>query len=48
MTISNRLKERRLKLGLTQKQLAIMAGIKQQTIQRIEAGTSHRPRHSKN
>ncbi|MFU2318000.1 MULTISPECIES: helix-turn-helix domain-containing protein [Rahnella] len=45
MTISNRLKERRLKLGLTQKQLAIMAGIKQQTIQRIEAGTSHRPRH---
>ena len=45
MNISMRLKERRLELGLTQQQLAIMAGIKQQTIQRIEAGTSHRPRH---
>ncbi|KAB8310780.1 helix-turn-helix domain-containing protein [Rouxiella chamberiensis] len=45
MTISMRLKERRLELGLTQQQLAIMAGIKQQTIQRIEAGTSNRPRH---
>ncbi|WP_210496308.1 helix-turn-helix domain-containing protein [Pantoea ananatis] len=45
MSISLRLKSKRLELGLTQHQLAILCGVKQQTIQRIEAGTSHRPRH---
>ncbi|EOY4338570.1 helix-turn-helix domain-containing protein [Cronobacter malonaticus] len=45
MTISVRLKQRRTELGLTQQQLGILAGVKQQTIQRIESGTSHRPRH---
>ncbi|HDY4931399.1 TPA: helix-turn-helix transcriptional regulator [Yersinia enterocolitica] len=45
MSISLRLKERRLEQGLTQHQLAVLSGVKQQTIQRIESGTSHRPRH---
>lgn len=45
MTISLRLKSRRLELGLTQHQLAQLAGVRQQTIHRIEAGTSNRPRH---
>lgn len=45
MSISLRLKKRRLELGLTQQQLAVQAGIKQQTVQRIEAGTSNHPRH---
>ncbi|MFP7605023.1 MULTISPECIES: helix-turn-helix domain-containing protein [Serratia] len=45
MNISVRLKERRLELGLTQQQLASLAGIKQQTVQRIESGGSRHPRH---
>lgn len=45
MTISERLKVRRIELGLTQHQLGLLAGVKQQTIQRIESGTSNRPRH---
>lgn len=45
MTISERMKKRRLSLGLTQQKLALLAGVKQQTIQRIESGSSHRPRH---
>lgn len=45
MTISTRLKERRLALGLTQQQLAELAGVRQQTIHRIESGTSVRPRN---
>lgn len=45
MSISSRLKAKRLELGFTQQQLASKCGIKQQTIQRIEGGTSNRPRH---
>lgn len=45
MSISLRLKERRLALGFTQQQLASLAGVRQQTIQRIETGTSKRPRY---
>jgi len=45
MSISSRLKARRLELGFTQQQLASKCGIKQQTVQRIEGGTSNRPRH---
>lgn len=45
MTISVRLKQRRIELGLTQHQLGSLAGVKQQTIQRIESGCSHRPRN---
>ncbi|EOI6866520.1 TPA: helix-turn-helix transcriptional regulator [Yersinia enterocolitica] len=45
MSISFRLKERRLARGLTQHQLAVLAGVRQQTIQRIESGSSHRPRN---
>ncbi|MGQ6548282.1 helix-turn-helix domain-containing protein [Serratia sp. IR-2025] len=45
MNISVRLKERRLELGLTQAKLASLAGIRQQTVQRIEAGSSQHPRH---
>ena len=45
MTISSRLKERRLALGLTQHQLAQLAGVRQQTIHRIESGTSVSPRN---
>lgn len=45
MTISVRLKQRRIERGLTQNQLGMLAGVKQQTIQRIESGSSHRPRH---
>lgn len=45
MSISLRLKERRLELGFTQQQLAVRSGVKQQTIQRIESGSSKRPRH---
>uniref|UniRef100_A0A9X8VBF7 XRE family transcriptional regulator n=1 Tax=Serratia marcescens TaxID=615 RepID=A0A9X8VBF7_SERMA len=45
MDISVRLKTRRIELGLTQQQLASLAGIKQQTVQRIESGGSQNPRH---
>ncbi|WP_115158647.1 helix-turn-helix domain-containing protein [Serratia fonticola] len=45
MNISVRLKERRLQLGLTQQQLASLAGVRQQTVQRIEGGSSRHPRH---
>jgi transcriptional regulator with XRE-family HTH domain len=45
MSISVRLKERRIELGLTQQQLALLAGVKQQTVQRIESGGSRHPRH---
>lgn len=45
MSISSRLKQRRLERGLTQQQLGFLAGVKQQTIQRIESGSSHNPRN---
>jgi DNA-binding XRE family transcriptional regulator len=44
-TISQRLKEQRLALKMTQTELAEKAGVKQQSIQLIEAGTTKRPRH---
>lgn len=43
-TISQRLKQKRTELNLTQAQLADMAGMKQQSIQQIEAGETKRPR----
>ncbi|HDL7098249.1 TPA: helix-turn-helix transcriptional regulator [Yersinia enterocolitica] len=39
-----RIKKRRIELELTQDDLAKKSGIRQQTIQRIEAGTTARPR----
>ena len=43
-TISQRLKQKRTELNLTQAQLAEKAGMKQQSIQQIEAGETKRPR----
>ncbi|ELY6332729.1 helix-turn-helix transcriptional regulator [Cronobacter sakazakii] len=43
-TISERLKQKRMELNLTQAQLAEKAGMKQQSIQQIEAGSTQRPR----
>ncbi|KJV49637.1 MULTISPECIES: helix-turn-helix transcriptional regulator [unclassified Pantoea] len=43
-TISQRLKQKRMELNLTQAQLAEKAGMKQQSLQRIEDGTTQRPR----
>lgn len=43
-TLSDRLKQRRTELSLTQAQLAEMAGTKQQTIQQVESGVTKRPR----
>ncbi|MCG7368035.1 helix-turn-helix transcriptional regulator [Pantoea sp. ACRSH] len=43
-TISQRLKQKRMELNLTQAQLAEKAGMKQQSIQQIEAGSTQRPR----
>ena len=45
MNISARLNQRRIERGLTQHQLGQLVGVRQQTIQRIESGASHRPRH---
>jgi len=44
-TFSQRLKQKRLELNLTQTQLAEMVGMKQQSIQSIEAGTTKRTRY---
>ncbi|SFO10810.1 helix-turn-helix domain-containing protein [Xenorhabdus japonica] len=43
-TISKRLKNRRYELNMTQAQLAELSGTRQQSIQRIEAGITKRPR----
>jgi SOS-response transcriptional repressor LexA len=43
-TLADRVRERRLELGLTQAQLAEKVGMKQQGIRSIEAGESKRPR----
>ncbi|KLU15017.1 MULTISPECIES: helix-turn-helix domain-containing protein [Xenorhabdus] len=43
-TISQRLKARRYELNMTQTQLAELVGMKQQSIQQIEAGITKRPR----
>lgn len=43
-TISERIKQKRAELNLTQAELAEKAGIKQQSIQQIESGATKRPR----
>ncbi|MDE9467484.1 helix-turn-helix transcriptional regulator [Xenorhabdus bovienii] len=43
-TISERLKARRYELNMTQTQLAQLVGMKQQSVQRIEAGLTRYPR----
>ncbi|MDE1493209.1 helix-turn-helix transcriptional regulator [Xenorhabdus bovienii] len=43
-TISERLKARRYELNMTQTQLAQLVGMKQQSVQRIEAGLTRNPR----
>ncbi|HED1241121.1 TPA: helix-turn-helix transcriptional regulator [Citrobacter freundii] len=43
-TISQRIKQKREELNLSQAQLAERAGMKQQSLQAIEAGTTKRPR----
>ena len=44
-TISQRLKKKREELNLSQDQLAKLAGMRQQSIQAIEAGSTKRPRY---
>ena len=44
-TISDRVKQKRSELNLTQAELAEKAGIKQQSIQQIESGFTKRPRY---
>ena len=44
MTIAYRVKERRIKLGLTQAELARRVGISQQSLQKIEDGKTQNPR----
>ncbi|WP_437609614.1 helix-turn-helix domain-containing protein [Erwinia sp. V71] len=44
-TISQRLKQKRTELNLTQAQLAELTGMRQQSIQQIEAGETKRPRY---
>lgn len=44
-TISNRAKSRRVELGLTQAEVAELAGITQQSYQQLEAGETKRPRN---
>ncbi|OON35635.1 transcriptional regulator [Izhakiella australiensis] len=43
-TLSDRLKQKRAELNLTQAQLAELSGTKQQTIQQVESGLTKRPR----
>ncbi len=43
-TISQRLKKKREEMNLSQAQLAELAGMKQQSLQAIEAGSTKRPR----
>ncbi|NUW61920.1 helix-turn-helix domain-containing protein [Cronobacter muytjensii] len=43
-TLSERLKKKRLERNMTQTELATKAGVKQQSIQLIEAGVTQRPR----
>ncbi|ELY5947101.1 helix-turn-helix transcriptional regulator [Cronobacter sakazakii] len=42
--LSERLKKKRLERNMTQTELASKAGVKQQSIQLIEAGVTQRPR----
>lgn len=43
-TLSERLKKKRVSMKMTQAELATKAGVKQQSIQLIEAGVTKRPR----
>ncbi|HHL0960370.1 TPA: helix-turn-helix domain-containing protein [Serratia marcescens] len=43
-TLATRLKQKRLELNFTQEELALKAGVKQQSIQQAEAGAIQRPR----
>ncbi|MTC71985.1 helix-turn-helix domain-containing protein [Providencia sp. wls1914] len=43
-TLSERVKTRRIELNLTQSKLAVMVGLKQQSIQQIESGLIKRPK----
>ncbi|MDE9537204.1 helix-turn-helix domain-containing protein [Xenorhabdus bovienii] len=44
MSISERVRNRRVELNLTQMELAVLAGVKQQSIQQLESGQTKRPR----
>ncbi|MBC8947310.1 helix-turn-helix domain-containing protein [Xenorhabdus indica] len=44
MSISERVRNRRIELNLTQVELAALAGVKQQSIQQLESGMTKRPR----
>ncbi|MEP3351322.1 MAG: S24 family peptidase [Marinomonas sp.] len=44
MTLSDRVKQKRIELGLTQTQLANLVGISQQSLQKIEDGKTQNPR----
>jgi len=44
-TISQRVKQRRIELGMTQAEVAERAGIRQQSYQQLEAGQTKRPRN---
>lgn len=44
-TLSQRAKQRRTELGLTQAEVAAQAGITQQSYQQLEAGETKRPRN---
>ncbi|RKR53193.1 helix-turn-helix protein [Yokenella regensburgei] len=43
--LSDRLKQKRIELNLTQTQLAELSGTNQQTIQQVESGKTKRPRY---
>ena len=45
MSISERIKERRKALGITQEQLAKMVGVSQNAIHKLEDGTTKKPRN---
>ncbi|ASL89061.1 MULTISPECIES: helix-turn-helix domain-containing protein [Serratia] len=44
-SLSHRAKARRIELGLTQAEVAELAGITQQSYQQLEAGETKRPRN---
>ncbi|MDZ5639002.1 helix-turn-helix transcriptional regulator [Enterobacter sp. A103] len=44
-TLSDRLKQKRIELNLTQTQLAELSGTNQQTVQQVESGKTKRPRY---
>ncbi|MGJ0580824.1 helix-turn-helix domain-containing protein [Xenorhabdus bovienii] len=44
MSISERVRNRRVEMNLTQVELAALSGVKQQSIQQLESGMTKRPR----